>query len=243
MGDVMVQTPQEMTLPTFGPNIWTADGDDVRMYGVLPFTTRMTIVRLKSGGLWIHSPVQPTPQRQSAVERLGPVEHLVAPNKIHSLGIAPWKSLYPTATVWASPEFSKRHPDILVDSTLTNDVRPPWDDEIDHCVMDGHAYLDEVEFLHKPSRTLIMTDFVQKHQSARESWIWRGVKHMVGILGKKGGVPIDIKLSLRDRQAARESINKILQWDFENLILAHGHCMRGGAKQEVRRVFDWLVGS
>ncbi len=238
----MVQTTEEMKLPAFGYNIWTADGDDVRMFGALPFTTRMTIVKLESGGLWLHSPVLPTPQRQRAVERLGPVEHLVAPNKIHSLGIAPWKALYPSAKVWASPEFSKRHPDIFVDTLLTNDVKPPWHDEIDHCVIDGHAFLDEVEFLHKPSKTLIITDFIQKHETEHTSWTWRGVKRMVGVLGKNGGVPLDIKLSLRDRPAVCDSIKTILEWDFENLILAHGHCIRGGAKREVGRVFEWLVG-
>ncbi|MEM6422136.1 MAG: DUF4336 domain-containing protein, partial [Pseudomonadota bacterium] len=51
-------------MQTFGPQIWTMNGDDVRMFGVLPFTTRMTVVRLGSGGLWLHSPVQPTPERR-----------------------------------------------------------------------------------------------------------------------------------------------------------------------------------
>ena len=72
----------------FGQNIWTMNGDRVRMYGVVPFATRMTVVRLASGGLWLHSPVRPTPDRRRAVDELGPVEHLVAPNKIHGLGIA-----------------------------------------------------------------------------------------------------------------------------------------------------------
>ena len=109
------------------------DGDAVRMYGMLPFTTRMTVVRLESGGVWLHSPVKPTPERRRAVDQLGPVEHLVAPNKIHSLGIKPWKALYPSAKVWASPGFSKRHPDIAVDALLTNAVEVPWRGEIDHC--------------------------------------------------------------------------------------------------------------
>ena len=83
------------------------DGDDVRIYRMLPFTTRMTVVQLESGGVWLHSPVRPTPERQRAVDQLGPVEHLVAPNKIHSLGIEPWKALYPSAKVWASPAFNR----------------------------------------------------------------------------------------------------------------------------------------
>ena len=230
-------------MQSFGQNIWTMNGDDVRMYGVLPFTTRMTVVQLESGGLWLHSPVRPTPERQRAVDRLGPVEHLVAPNKIHSLGIEPWQASYPSARVWASPGFDKRHPDIAVDALLTNDVEASWRGEIDHCVIDGHAVLDEVAFLHKPSKTLIVTDFIQKHEAAGASWIWRGVKNMAGILGKDGGVPLDIKLSVRDKTAARRSIDTILRWDFDNLIIAHGHCLKGGAKADVSRAFGWIAGA
>ncbi len=227
-------------LQSFGPNIWTVNGDDVRMFGVLPFTTRMAVVRLETGGVWLHSPVRPTPGRQRAVDRLGPVEHLVAPNKIHSLGIEPWQALYPSAKVWASPEFNTRHPDIAVDAALTNDAQAPWRGEIDHCTIDGHGLLDEVEFLHKPSKTLIVTDLIQKHEVAGETWIWRTVKRMAGVLGEDGGTALDIKLSVRDKAAMRQSVETILSWDFDNLIISHGHCVRGGAKEAVSRAFEWI---
>ncbi len=228
-------------MQTFGQNIWTVDGDDVRMFGVLPFTTRMTVVRLESGGVWLHSPVHPTPERRRAIDQLGPIEHLIAPNKIHSLGIKPWKSLCPSARVWASPAFKQRHPDIDVDIALANDVEAPWSSEIDHCTIDGHSILDEVEFLHRSSRTLIITDLIQKHDRTGNSLIWRGVKHCVGVLGKDGGVPLDIKLSVRRKAEMRRSIDTILGWDFDNLIIAHGHCIRGNAKEAVKRAFEWIA--
>ena len=229
-------------LQSFGPNIWTMNGDDVRMFGILPFTTRMTVVKLGSGGVWLHSPVQPTPGRHRAVDRLGPVAHLVAPNKIHSLGIEPWRALHPAATVWASPGFNARHPDIAVDAVLGDDAESPWSDDIDHCVINGHAVLDEVAFLHKPSKTLIITDFIQKHEAAGESWIWRRIKGLAGILGKDGGVPLDIRLSVRNGTELRRSIDTILGWDFDALILSHGHCLKGGARDAVSRAFDWITG-
>ena len=228
-------------MQSFGESIWTMKGDDVRMFGIVPFATRMTVVRLQSGGMWLHSPVRPTPQRRRAVDELGPVDHLVAPNKIHSLGIEPWKALYPSATVWASPGFNTRHPGIAVDAALTDGVEAAWSNEIDHRVIDGHAVLDEVAFLHKPSKTLILTDFIQKHDAARESWLWRGIKRIARILGRDGGVPPDIKLSVRDKAAMRRSVDTILGWDFDNLIIAHGHCLQGGAKDDVSRAFDWIT--
>lgn len=217
------------------------DGDPVRMFGILPFTTRMTVIRLESGGLWVHSPVAPTPERRRAVDALGPVEYLVAPNKIHSLGVNPWKAHYPSARVWASPAFSSRHPDIAVDEVLANGAETVWSGEISHCAVEGHAVLDEVVFLHKPSRTLLITDLIQKHETASDSWFWRGVKRLNGIWGKGGGVPRDVKLSIRDKAAFRRSLGIILDWEFDNLTLAHGHCLWGGAKDEVSRAFGWMM--
>lgn len=229
-------------LQSFGQNIWTMNGDNVRMFRVLPFTTRMTVIRLASGGLWLHSPVRPTPERRAVVDQLGSVEYLVAPNKIHSLGIEPWRALYPSAKVWVSPGFRNRHPDIAIDAVLTKDADVPWIKEIVHCVIDGHRVLDEVEFLHKPSKTLIITDMIQKHGAAGASFFWRGVKRLAGIQGRDGGTALDIKLSVHDKAAMRRSFDTILRWDFDNLIIAHGHCIKGGAKDAVRRAFDWIDG-
>lgn len=233
----------DKVLKPFGPNIWTVDGDDVRMFGALPFTTRMTVVKLETGGLWLHSPVLPTKARRDALEQLGPIEHLVAPIKIHSIGITPWSSIVPAAHVWASPQFTARHPDIRVDTLLTNATRPSWAKEIAHLAIEGHTIVDEVDFLHKRSNTLILTDLIQKHFADRDPRFWRWVKKTVGVLGEKGGVPLDIRLSIRDRSAMRQSIETLLTWDFDNLILSHGHCMQGSARQEFRRVFAWLLGS
>jgi hypothetical protein len=40
----------------FAPNVWIIDGPLVRDFGVL-FTTRMTVVSLADGSIWIESPV------------------------------------------------------------------------------------------------------------------------------------------------------------------------------------------
>lgn len=62
----------------------------------------MTIVELGSGELWVHSPVNLAGDVQGTVEALGSVKYIVAPNKIHSLGVEPWKERYPSAEVWVS---------------------------------------------------------------------------------------------------------------------------------------------
>ncbi len=223
----------------FAEDVWLLPGSDVRMYGI-PFTNRSTIIRLKSGGLWVHSPGVPTDGLFEAVDALGPVEYLIAPNKIHSLGIEPWKTRYPKAAVWLSPEFNKRHPTIKGDGIIGTDAPIPWQDEIDFHIFKGSSFLDEVIFFHKASRSLLVTDLIQKHDPEVQSWFWWCVKKLVGVLGKEGGTARDLRKTFRDKSAARQSRDQIMSWDFDNLIICHGQCLRGGAKASVQDAFAWL---
>jgi hypothetical protein len=114
----------------FGERLWTMSGDEIRTFGV-PFPTRMTVAQLTTGELWVHSPVVPAPEGQRAIDALGPVLHLVAPNRFHSLGVKPWKARYPSARVWVSPRFRQRHPELPADEGLKNGTPDAWRAELE----------------------------------------------------------------------------------------------------------------
>jgi hypothetical protein len=224
----------------FGDRLWILSGDDVRMFRI-PFSTRMTIVQLASGDLWLHSPVAPTPDRLAAVQALGPVAHLVAPNLFHNLGIASWKAQHPTATTWVSPRFQRRSPRLPADHVLDDHAPAAWRDEIEQHVFRGSRILDEVIFLHRQSRTLLVTDLIQRHDPHAESPFWRVVKGLAGVLGDAGGVSRDLRLTFRDRKAARRSAEHVLAWDFDRMVISHGSCVHANAKESVARAFAWLL--
>src|SRR3546814_1492573 len=63
----------------FGERIWIIDGPEIRMdYGPasIPFPTRMTVVRLAGGRLWVHSPIAPATVLFEAIDALGDVAWL-----------------------------------------------------------------------------------------------------------------------------------------------------------------------
>lgn len=66
-------------LKPVAPDVWIVDGENIRFYG-LPFSTRMTIVRLTNDDIWVHSPIADREELFNAVTALGPVRHLIAPN-------------------------------------------------------------------------------------------------------------------------------------------------------------------
>ena len=87
--------------------LWIAEGEIVSFFG-FPYPTRSVIVRLANGDLWVWSPVKLSADLRAAVERLGPVRHLVSPNKLHHLYLSEWKAAYPGAQLWGPRSTIKR---------------------------------------------------------------------------------------------------------------------------------------
>ncbi|NQU38170.1 MAG: DUF4336 domain-containing protein [Actinobacteria bacterium] len=70
-------------------DIWLVEGPSVAFL-TIPYPTRMTIVRLSNGRLWIWSPIELDSELEKAVNELGSVEYLVSPNKLHHLSLGQW---------------------------------------------------------------------------------------------------------------------------------------------------------
>jgi hypothetical protein len=47
-------------------------------------------------------------------------------------------------------------------------------------------------------------------------------------------------MMIRDRKAARESVAKILGWDFDRVIVTHGNVVESGGHEKVARAFAFL---
>ncbi len=233
----LVAPVQPKSLRPFGEDIWIADGPKVRfMFAALP--TRMIVVRLADGSLWMDSPVAVAQETLERIRRIGPVKYLVAPTSLHTWRLERWHEMFPEAQLCGPPKRSRAagHP---VFARLIEDYPPPaWADDLDQLVFKGNAFVEEGEFLHKKSRTLIMTDFVQNYPAEAGDFLGNTMKRLGGVL--HGGVPLDIRLSFTDRKLARKSLERLISWNFDKLIVAHGACVERDAKAFVERAFRWL---
>ena len=108
-----------MKLEQIGEKIWIAEGPTVSFYG-FPYPTRMAMVRLDSGDLWVWSPIELDSQLRTEVDDLGPVRHLVSPNKIHHLFLGAWADAWPEARLYASPGLARRRRDLTFHAELGN---------------------------------------------------------------------------------------------------------------------------
>jgi hypothetical protein len=227
-------------LSAFGPDIWIADGPTVPFF-TFPYPTRMALVRLGDGGLFVWSPIALAAELKAEVEALGEPKFLVSPNKLHHLFLAEWKAAYPQAKLFASPGLRRRRRDLTFDADLIDAADPGWSVDIDQVLFKGSFAMTEAVFFHRASRTAIFADLIQSlpRDSVKG---WRGVlARLGGIVEPNSGAPGDWRASFLGRKAARAALARVLAWDIERVVIAHGAPVQRDGEAFVRRAFAWLA--
>ena len=226
-------------------DIWVVDGPAIRFYG-MPFSTRMTVVRLTSGAIWLHSPTHLTEKLADEVAGLGPVTHLIAPNWIHYAYIADWQARFPKARAWAAPGVRKRAAGRKSGARFGDDLAsdPPldWAVDIDQMIVDGSRFHNEAVFLHRASRTLILTDLIENFEPKKLPWWMRWFARGAKLTDPDGQMPRDMRLTFRGNEARlRAAVRRMIDWAPERVILAHGRWYAKDGVAELRRAFRWVL--
>lgn len=231
-------------LEQLGPELWVADGGVASFFG-FDYPTRMAVVRLDDGGLWLWSPIALDPELEAEVAALGPVRHLVSPNKLHHLFLAQWKARFPDAKLWGTASTVARFKHLHFAGTLTDDPPPDWAGQIDQFHFTNSPFLDEVTFFHRRSRTAIIADlsqpfgraFLDRHWPRWLRWIARRARMVEGW----GYPPLEVRFSFRHRAAGRAKVRALIAEAPERVVVAHGEIVRSGGAEYLRRAFSWLL--
>lgn len=227
-------------LEAFGPEIWIASGPTVTAAGGFHYPTRMAVIRLADGALFIWSPIALSDDLRAAVEALGEVRYLIAPNSLHDSFLVEWRDAYPSARLFAAPGLRQRRKDLVFDGDLDDVPDAAWAGEIDQVVMRGNLITTEVVFFHRKSGTAIFTDLIQ-HFSPRWFSGWRAVIAKLDLMaGPAPEVPRKFRNAFVYRRAARAALARILAWPAERVLMAHGPPVASGGQAFIRRAFRWL---
>lgn len=216
----------------FGDNIWTLE-DEIRLGPGVYFPVRMTAIRLVDGSVVLHSPIKMSKEDAENVRQLGPVRYIVAPNLFHHLYVLDALKLFPEAELYIADGLEKKRKD-LKNYKYLSQCPKQWQQDIELVPYEGVPLLSEYLFFHKKSRTLITVDVVFNMESAR-NWFTRMILKVDGIY-KKFSQGRLTELMTRDRAARSASMKKIMDLDFDKIIMAHGSPVTQSAKAKMRAI-------
>ena len=223
--------------------LWIVDSGPISAMG-LGLPIRMTIVRLTNGDLLLHSATPYSAELAYAIDALGRVRHLVAPNVAHWTFLAEWQRAYPDAVTWASPGLGERPQvrasDVRIDTVLKDTAPEEWADVLDQGVVIGKGGFTETWFFHRPTRTLLLVDLIENLEPDKlppvERWLMQAAAATRGTTARYLRIPVHL-----GGEQARRSIRAMLALDPNRVIFAHGRIFDRDAAACIHRAFDWLV--
>lgn len=224
-------------------NVWIVDAGRITVAG-LPLPIRMTVIRLASGDLLLHSPTKYSEALRTELERLGPIKYLIAPNVAHWMFLPAWQKACPEAKLFAAPRLASRaqvrRSGLRIDHEF-GDVAPrEWAADIEIVPISAPLF-SEIELFHKPSRTLILTDVVQNLSPEGLSPLSQAAAKLLGIAAPHGTAPIYLRLLLRlGGGAVERAAARLIELAPERVIFAHGRWFESGGTEQLRQALSWL---
>ena len=201
----------------------------LRFFGV-EIGSRMTVIDI-DGDLLLHSPIALDPAR---LVPLGTPRWLLAPSRMHHLHAGTW--LERGLEGFAAQGLAEKRPDLTF-HRIVDAACEPLGDAVRFIPLRCFSLTNEVVLLHRPSRTLVVTDLVF-HFTAADPLATRAVMFCSGAYpGCRSSMLERIGMN---RAVAREEIDGLLALDFDRLIPSHGAIIETGGREALRGAYRWL---
>ena len=214
-------------MTTIGENIWLLTYP-LKKLGV-DLQRNVSIIRLCSGQLVIHSSAPFAPGDVDEISALGEPKWLVEAMLDHDTFANEGRAAFPGAAYLAPPDFQSRV-DFSVYPILP--APPEWGTELEVLAVEGVPSLQEYLFFHAPSRTLITADLVFNFGYDEPLWAEILLRAAVGS-EHHPGMSRPFKAAVKDKAAFQASMARMLAWDFDCVIVAHGEPIATGGKEKV----------
>ncbi len=224
--------------------VWIVDAKPIRAMNVMVVPLRMTIFKLGTGDLLIYSPTHYDDTLRTAIEKLGPIKHLVAPSTGHWMFAKAWQEKCPEAKSWAVPELasrkSVREAGIRFDALLGPQPPEEWADEFEHVMFRGPSY-GELDMVHKPSGTLVVADTLLEVDAASLPPLSRAMAAAAGICAPIGRAPAQLRALLSlNREVNAAAARRLISLAPRRMVPAHGNIIESNVSEHLRHSLDWL---
>jgi hypothetical protein len=193
---------------------------------------RMTVLRLE-GGLLVHAPLAVDP---AVLTELGSPRWVLAPNLLHHLYVGPW--IDAGLEAWAAPGLDAKRRDLTFHGVLEEGSRP-FGEEVTLLPLTCFDLTREVVLLHRPSRTLVVTDLLYNFPPTAPAFTRAAMRALGGYPGCRTSL---IERWGMRREPARREMAEIAGWDFDRIVMAHGEVLERGGRAAFEEAFRWLLG-
>jgi Domain of unknown function (DUF4336) len=226
---------RRVQLAAIDKDLWVAEVP-LRFLGA-QLGRRMAVIRLRSQDLLVHSPAPLSDELRRELDELGSVRFIVPASWIHGhLYMEHYAAAYPKAELFAAPGLRRRRRDLTFAGDLNDRPNPRWAAELDQAAFRGQRIPPEIVFFHRPSKTLIVGDVVWNvtPRMSTAARFWAGWRTRV--------TPTPaFRLSIRDQKAAATSVRRILEWDFDRIVIGHGEMVKSGGRQAFANAYAWVL--
>ncbi|MGF1724781.1 DUF4336 domain-containing protein [Photobacterium nomapromontoriensis] len=205
----------------------------------IPVGARMTVIKLENGKLLIHSPIQLTAQLQLELTTLGTVYAVVTPNMNHHLFLSEWWLAYPNALFFAPPGLENKRTDLVFDNALSAKCPDLWRHQLYQTLLRGSDKMEEVIFCDPIANTLIVGDTLSWFSPTRNLFTF-GLGIANGCY-QSPAMPLYWRRTFNDKPRLRQSLQEILTWPFDRIILSHGHNIEHDGKARFYQAFKWAM--
>lgn len=210
-------------------NLWT------QSYHLPLFGTEqgrvVTVIRLRSGQLVIHSTAPFSPDDVAEIRRLGTPGWLVEAMLMHDTFAQQGRAAFPAIPYLAPEKFAEV---AKVDSRPLLPAPVEWQGELEVLRIEGAPKLDEHVFFHVASRTLIVADFVFNFDCQGSAWERFFRRWAIGLRHEPNMSRV-FRAFISDRAAFQSSMAKVMQWDFDRVIVGHKEVVESAGKVKLKR--------
>lgn len=203
------------------------------------FGNRMTVITLPQSELWVHSPISLNSDMIKKINTLGKVKYIVSPNLFHHLHIQEFLTHFPNKQVYGVSGIQKKLNNSYKVNSLEKGCQDKlWSPDIESILIDGVPKVNEVVFYHSSTKTLILTDLLFHFLNTKG---WSKCLFTLYGVNEKLAISKLSKALIKDKDKFKNSIQKVLSWDFNKIILSHGEIVKNGGRKKFEKAFDWLL--
>ena len=202
---------------------------------------RMTVMQLGEGALAVHCAMNMPAAEMQRLDDLGRVDYIIAPNPAHASEAPLYARRYPEARVLVPAGMVRRQSRLMA---IHGSIEDGWPHELDNslqAVSIQGLRIPESAYLHVASRTLVVTDLVMNFGQDHFRGLMKMLMRCNGIIDRFGPSHLLRYGLIRDRNKLRRSLEQIMAWDFDVVVMNHGGVLARDGKQRMAEAYAFLL--